>query len=178
MAKRVWWVRILRTKIGSLGIYSDWANVIRRIPHGSILAPLVFNIFINDIFLAVEKSDICNFADDNTLYFHGSNLPLILNNFEHDMRNLFYWFRINSLKANPGNFQFAILGKKKRLNYSLKIGSITIKESDEVELLGITIDKALNFKKHIENSCCTAQYKLHALRRIRKYLTLGKAKLL
>ena len=44
-----------------------------------------------------------------------------------------------------------ILGKKKRLKYSLKIGSITIKESDEVELLGITIDKALNFKKHIEN---------------------------
>ena len=71
-----------------------------------------------------------------------------------------------------------ILGKKKRLKYSLKIGSTTIKESDEVELLGITIDKALNFKKHFENLCCTAQYKLHALRRIRKYLALDKAKLL
>ena len=62
------------------------------------------------------------------------------------MRNLLYWFKINSLKANPGKFQFMILGKKKRLKYSLKIGSITIKESDEVDLLGITIDKALNFK--------------------------------
>ena len=39
-----------------------------------------------------------------------------------------------------------ILGKKKRLKYTLKFGSITIKEPDEVELLGITIDKALNFK--------------------------------
>ena len=66
----------------------------------------------------------------------------------------------------------------KRLKYSLKTGSITIKESDKVELRGITIDKALNFKKHIENLCRTAQYKLHALRRIRKYLTLDKAKLL
>ena len=46
-----------------------------------------------------------------------------------------------------------------------------------VELLGITIDKALNFKNHIENLCRTAQYRLHALRRIRKYLTLDKAKL-
>ena len=64
------------------------------------------------------------------------------------------------------------------MKYSLKIGSITIKESDEVELLGITIDKALNFKKHTENLCLTAHYKLHALRRIRKYLTLNKAKLL
>ena len=165
-----------RTKIGSA--YSDWANVIRGIPQGSILGPLLFNIFINDIFLVVEKSDICNFTDDNTLYSHGSSLPLILNNLEHDMGNLFYWFKINSLKANPGKFQFMILGKKKRLKYCLEIGSITTKESDEVELLGITIDNDLNFKKHIENLCRTAQYKLHALRRIRKYLTLDKAKLL
>ena len=94
------------------------------------------------------------------------------------MRNLLYWFKFNSLKANPGKFQFMILGKKKRLKYSLKIKSITIKESDQVELLGITIDKALNLKKHIENLYRTAQYKLHALGRIRKYLTLDKARLL
>ena len=71
-----------------------------------------------------------------------------------------------------------ILGKKNRLKYSLKIGSITIKESDKVELLVITIDKALNVKKHIEKLCRIAQYKLHALRRIRKYLTLDKVELL
>ena len=61
--------------------------------------------------------------------------------------------------ANPRKFQFMILGKKNRLKYSLKIGSITIKEPDEVELLGITTDKAFNFRKHIENLYRTAQYK-------------------
>ena len=162
------------TKTGSA--YSDLANVIRGIPQGSICGPLLFNIFINDIFLVVEKSDICNFTDYNTLYFHGSILPLILNNLERDMRKILYWFKINSLKTSPGKFQFMILGKKNRLKYSLKIGSITIKESDEVQLLGVAIDKALNFKKHIENLCRTARYKLLALRRIRKYLTLDKAK--
>ena len=75
--------------------------------------------------------------------------------------------KINSLKANPGKFQFMILGKKNRLKYSLKIGSITVKESDEVELLGITIDKVINFEEHIKNLCRTAQYKLHVLRQIR-----------
>ena len=106
-----------RTKTGSA--YSDWTDVIRGIPQGSILGPLVFNIFINDIFLVLEKSDICNFADDNILYSHGSKLPLLLNNLEHDMRNLLYWSKINSLKVNPGKLKFIILGKKKRLKYSL-----------------------------------------------------------
>ena len=50
-----------------------------------------------------------------------------------------------------------ILGKKSRLKYTLKIESITAKEYDEVELLGITIDKALNFKRYVENLYRTAQ---------------------
>ena len=60
-------------KIGSA--CSDWANIIRGIPQGSILGHLLFNIFINYIFLVVEKSGICNFADDNTLVSHGSTFP-------------------------------------------------------------------------------------------------------
>ena len=57
-----------RTKIGSA--YSDWANVIRGITQGSILGPLHFNTFLNDIFIVVEKSDIYNFTDDIILYSH------------------------------------------------------------------------------------------------------------
>ena len=58
-----------RTKVGSA--YSKWSKVRRGIPQGSILGPLLFNIFINDIFMIIEQSDICNFADDNTLYSCG-----------------------------------------------------------------------------------------------------------
>ena len=58
------------------------------------------------------------------------------------------------------------------------INSVNVKESNEVILLGTAIDNELVFKKHIENLCGTAQYKLHALTRIRKYLTLDKAILL
>ena len=55
-----------RTKVGSS--YSKWSKICRGTPQGSILGPLLFNIFINDIFFFVEKSEIYNFADDNTIY--------------------------------------------------------------------------------------------------------------
>ena len=48
-------------------------------------------------------------------------------------------------------------------------------ESDEVELLGLSIDKELNFSKHIDKLCRNNQYELHALRRMKKYLSLEKA---
>ena len=165
-----------RKKVGSS--YSKWSEMIHGIPQGSILGPLLFNIFINDLFFVIEKSDICNFADDNTLYSCGANLKTVLGNLEHDASKLLYWFKINSMKANPEKFQFMILSKKSYQPQKLSVNTFTIDESDEVELLGLTIDKELNFSKHIDKLCCNAQYKLHALRRIRKYLSLEKAKML
>ena len=165
-----------RTKIGSS--YSDWYEIIRGVPQGSILGPLLFNIFINDLFLFIEKTKICNFADDNTIYSCNNNLQTILKNLKHDMVNVLKWFKVNSMKANPKKFQFMILGKSTRQTIILNINNIKIRESQNVELLGLTIDNRLTFKDHINMLCRRAGYKLHALRRIRKYLTLEKSKLL
>ena len=98
-------------KIGSS--YSVWNEIKRGVPQGSILGPLLFNFFINDIFMFIKKSEICNFADDNTIYDCGKDLSNILENLKHDMKILLKWFRINSIQANPGKFQFMILGGKK-----------------------------------------------------------------
>ena len=130
------------------------------------------------IFLFIEKTKICNFADDNTIYSCNNNLQTILKNLKHDMVNVLKWFKVNSMKANPQKFQFMILGKSTRQTIILNINNIKIRESQSVELLGLTIDNRLTFKDHINMLCHRASYKLHALRRIRKYLTLGKSKLL
>ena len=101
---------------------------------------------------------------------------LVKENLVSDTKSILNWFRLNSLKANPAKFQFMILGDKSHHKHILKINSIKVEASDDILLLGITTDKNLTFKQHTENLSQKAQYKPHALRRIRKFLTIKKAK--
>ena len=82
------------------------------------------------------------------------------------------------MKPNPKKFQFMILGKSTRQSLILNINNIKIRESSSVVLLGLTIDDRLTFKDHINVLRRRVNLKLLALRRIRKYLTTVKAKLL
>ena len=123
-------------------------------------------------------SEVCNFADDNTLYSSNNELEIVIRNLETDLNNVLDWFNINSLKTNPSNFQFMVLETKEKDSFVLNIGKNKIESSTEVTILGVKIDKQLKFKSHIEELCRKAAYKLHVLRRVRKYLTAEKAKLL
>ena len=76
---------------------------------------LYFSLFLLMSFFLLLKSQTFVMLQMITLYSHGSNLPLILNNLEHDMDNLLHWFKINSLKASLEKFKFMILGKSNLL---------------------------------------------------------------
>ena len=90
--------------------YSKWSKIRRGIPQGSILGPLssvfvlLMFIFINDVFAIIKQSDICDFADDNTLYSCGEKLTEIKKNLIFDIKNILNWFRLNSLEINPVKF--------------------------------------------------------------------------
>ena len=165
-----------RAKVSSS--YSDWYDIVREVPQGSILGRLFFNLFINDLFLFIERTNICSFADHNTICSCNINLQTILIDLKSDMQNILKWFKVNSMKPTPKKLQFMVLGSSTRQSIILNINNTKIRESSSVTLLGLTIDNRLTFKDHINILCHRANLKLHALRRIRKYLTTVKSKLL
>ena len=116
--------------------------------------------------MGIQKSNICNFADNNTLYSCSQDLQTVIKNFTYDVKNVLTWFKNNSMKANPQKFRFMILNKTRRPQYNLLIDSNVIKESLNAEILGSIVGYKLSLEKHITKLCQTALYKLHALRRM------------
>ena len=88
------------------------------------MGPLLFNLFINDLFLFVERTNICNFTDDNTIYRCDGDLEFVLEDLQYDKKILLNWFKINSMKPNLKKFQFMILGKSSRLPVTLVIAPV------------------------------------------------------
>ena len=90
---------------------------------------------------------------NNTLCSCNKNLKHVFSNLKHDLRNVLHWFKINSMKANPGKFQFMFLAVKNIVHLEINVNVKIISCSNEVKLLRITIDNELKFKKHIGELC-------------------------
>ena len=139
-----------RVKIN--GSYSTYRDVRVGVPQGSVLGPLLFNIFINDIFLFVKNTSVCNYADDTTIYACNSDIDIIINRLETDSSILTKWFSENYMKLNEEKCHFMIFGNKSKESV-VTIGKSTIKESEHEKLLGVTFDKKLSFTKHVQDLC-------------------------
>ena len=107
---------------------------------------------------------MCNFADDHTPLCGDKNLDLVFLNLNSDLSNVMDSFKINSLGANPGKFQFMVLGANTNDCFNLNMAGKVTTSSSEMKLIGITTDYDLKFKKHINEFCRKASYKLHAYR--------------
>ena len=96
--------RMQRTKINLE--YSSWEEIMFGVPQKSILGPLLFNIFLCDLFLIMENIDIASYADDNTPYTTLNSSEEIIQKLENTAKTLFPWFSDNQVKANPDQCHF------------------------------------------------------------------------
>ena len=86
--------------------------------------PFVIKIFINDLFLSITKSEVCNLADDNTLYSSNKDLDHVFNNLYYDLNNVLDWFKLISIKAYHDKFQFMVLEANKNKSFSINVRGI------------------------------------------------------
>ena len=165
-----------RVKINST--YSSWFDITSGAPQGSILGPLLFNIFINDMIFFLKRSKVCNFADDNTLYATSKPLHEVLASLELDVGITLDWFETNFMVANPSKFQIMFLGLHQPHKLWLEINNQIVPSSDTVKLLGIDIDSKLSFDNHVKAVCAKASRRVSAFSRVANFITLEQAKLL
>ena len=164
-----------RVKINSS--FSDWKEIKIGVPQGSVLGPLLFNVFINDIFWFANRTKICNYADDTTIFACHPDLDNIIKQLEEDSTVIVKWFSDNFLKLNDDKCRLMIFGGKST-EATVTIGNSKINKSDYEKLLGVTFDKKLSFKKHVEDLYKKANQKLHALARLSNYIDPIKSEIL
>ena len=89
------------------------------VPQGSILGPLFFNIYLNDIFFFVLNCDVANYADDTTPYTIDSTIELLLRHLHRDTATLNKWFKDNYLQMNPDKCKLLISNRDKDISIIL-----------------------------------------------------------
>ena len=168
-----------RTKIGYS--YSSWQEIFSGVPQGSILGPLLFNIFINDIFFFIDETRIANYADDNTTYTVENDIMMLLKRLEADTHSVLNWFRFNEMKPNQGKCHLMVLDRNHR-NYDAQsfvyLDNAFLENESIAKLLGVNIDDKLKFENHISKLLKKANSKLYALLRVSKFMSHSKLRLL
>ena len=74
----------------------------------------------------ITQSNVCNFADDSSLYAYGMTLSEVVEKLENDTKRAMDWFHINSLVPNPKTFQMMFLGTKSKINLCLEINAFLL----------------------------------------------------
>ena len=162
-----------RTKNGTA--YSLWEEIFSGVPQGSILGPLLFNIFLCDLFLTIEGNYFTNYADDTTPYVIGNNAEEVVSELKAITQKLFTWFAQNEMKTNLNKCHLLLSITNA---FNVEISQTVICSSNSKKQLGVTFDNKLKFEKHIITICQRANRKLNALTRLTPYMELGKREIL
>ena len=168
-----------RTQKICIGTTSSKPELIKvGVPQGSVLGPLLFLIFINDLPLVTKFSNIDLFADDATLHSSGSSIDSIQTNLGDDIEDIHKWCKNNNMHLNINKTKCMLLTTAQRLSrmdkkeIDLNINGEKIDNVINHKLLGINIDHYLHWEEQIDLVYKKINSKLALLSKIKWYLTL------
>ena len=158
---------------------SDFCPVTCGVPQGSILGPLLFIIFINDISKVVKFSNISMYADDTCIYYASDNSNDLCSCLNEDLCKLSQWLKCNELLLNPKKCEFITFGSHRKLlsfaNAHIHIDGERINRVQECKYLGVILNSSLNWNAHIKFVKTKAIKSLYCLKRIRPFITKNTA---
>ena len=161
---------------------SEWANVLRGVPQGSIFGPLLFLLYENDLPDVVTKCTMNMYADDVAIYFASKDVNEVADSLNEDLAHIATWIDTNRLKMNIGKTQLMTLGghsfKSKWQQVDVQLQGTTIPETESVRYLGLTIDQDLSWKTHVSNVRKKAFAAIGCIRRASRYLPVKIRKML
>ena len=160
-----------RAKISN--ITSDWAPITKGVAQGSIIGPLAFNLFVNDLFYRPLKSTPFNYADDSSVFTHHRDINVIKSVLEEDAKILISWFNNNGMKANANKFQCMFLNSNpfsSDVHQTLCINNSVLNSQQSIKLLGVHIDRKLSFTEHVNHITSKASRQVNVLRHLSTYL--------
>ena len=153
------------------------------VPQGSILGPLLYIIYANDIAQKLTKCKYTFYADDTVLYFSSKNIEKAFENMQSDLDALSQWCSENGVYINTKKTKYMIFSNKKvdsvspdgTLKFDLTVDNNSIDRVSSYNYLGITLDEQLSFELHVKNIISRVSNKVFQLRKLRKYLTNNSA---
>ena len=144
------------------------------VPQGSILGPLLFILYTNDLPNNLTNSKAILFADDTTIYTSSTNIVQLYEPINRDLDSLSEWFRANILSLNISTTHYMLFGQNPvniPETLSIKIMNEIIEHKQTVKLLGMYIDEKLDWHEHIHYIKSKLRSGIYAMNKTKKYLS-------
>ena len=156
------------------GIDSNPRNLDFGVPQGTVLGPLLFLIYINDVHKAIKFCITRHFADDTNLLIYSNSLKQLQKDLNYDLRQLSNWLKSNKISLNCSKTELLIFrhpNKKINYNLNIKINGKKLEPSKHVKYLGVVLDSHLNWSYHTDGLATKLTRATGMLAKIRHFVS-------